>query len=174
MKNQQYQYLCLVEELRKRLQDGELQSGSAIPSEAELAKALSLSKREVRPLLKNLEIAGILSGSRDGTYTLAKEMSDSIRADEEMHRWLIRASGNRLMECVTQGIWGICSAQINLILSDGTEELRKVQASIHERFYKSFLIGDLRMGLDAVREHYDTIEQALGEQSLYDLGTHIA
>ena len=70
MKNQQYQYLCLVEELRKRLQDGELQSGSAIPSEAELAKALSLSKREVRPLLKNLEIAGILSGSRDGTYTL--------------------------------------------------------------------------------------------------------
>lgn len=44
MKNQQYQYLCLVEELRKRLQDGELQSGSAIPSEAELAKALSLSK----------------------------------------------------------------------------------------------------------------------------------
>lgn len=99
---------------------------------------------------------------------------DSIRADEEMHRWLIRASGNRLMECVTQGIWGICSAQINLILSDGTEELRKVQASIHERFYKSFLIGDLRMGLDAVREHYDTIEQALGEQSLYDLGTHIA
>ena len=74
----------------------------------------------------------------------------------------------------TQGIWGICSAQINLILSDGTEELRKVQASIHERFYKSFLIGDLRMGLDAVREHYDTIEQALGEQSLYDLGTHIA
>ena len=54
------------------------------------------------------------------------------------------------------------------------EELRKVQASIHERFYKSFLIGDLRMGLDAVREHYDTIEQALGEQSLYDLGTHIA
>ena len=162
MKNQQYQYLCLVEELRKRLQDGELQSGSAIPSEAELAKALSLSKREVRPLLKNLEIAGILSGSRDGTYTLAKEMSDSmrelmhvmflvqnispfevcqmrrsmelsafpmayarrdhldldelknlldefrygngldsIRADEEMHRWLIRASGNRLMECVT-------------------------------------------------------------------------
>ena len=59
MKNQQYQYLCLVEELRKRLQDGELQSGSAIPSEAELAKALSLSKREVRPLLKNLEIAEI-------------------------------------------------------------------------------------------------------------------
>ena len=120
----------------------------------------------MRPLLKNLEIAGILSGSRDGTYTLAKEMSDSmrelmhvmflvqnispfevcqmrrsmelsafpmayarrdhldldelknlldefrygngldsIRADEEMHRWLIRASGNRLMECVTQGIW---------------------------------------------------------------------
>lgn len=83
MKNQQYQYLCLVEELRKRLQDGELQSGSAIPSEAELAKALSLSKREVRPLLKNLEIAGILSGSRDGTYTLAKEMSDSMR--ELMH-----------------------------------------------------------------------------------------
>lgn len=189
MKNQQYQYLCLVEELRKRLQDGELQSGSAIPSEAELAKALSLSKREVRPLLKNLEIAGILSGSRDGTYTLAKEMSDSMRELMhvmflvqnispfevcQMHRWLIRASGNRLMECVTQGIWGICSAQINLILSDGTEELRKVQASIHERFYKSFLIGDLRMGLDAVREHYDTIEQALGEQSLYDLGTHIA
>ena len=81
MKNQQYQYLCLVEELRKRLQDGELQSGSAIPSEAELAKALSLSKREVRPLLKNLEIAGILSGSRDGTYTLDERMSDSMRED---------------------------------------------------------------------------------------------
>lgn len=58
MKNQQYQYLCLVEELRKRLQDGELQSGSAIPSEAELAKALSLSKREVRPLLKIWRLQG--------------------------------------------------------------------------------------------------------------------
>ena len=196
MKNQQYQYLCLVEELRKRLQDGELQSGSAIPSEAELAKALSLSKREVRPLLKNLEIAGILSGSRDGTYTLAKEMwdsmrelvqnispfevcqmrrsmelsafpmayarrdhldldelknlldefrygngLDSIRADEEMHRWLIRASGNRLMECVTQGIWGICSAQINLILSDGRncERCRRASMSGSIRAFSSVI-----------------------------------
>ena len=99
MKNQQYQYLCLVEELRKRLQDGELQSGSAIPSEAELAKALSLSKREVRPLLKNLEIAGILSGSRDGTYTLAKEMSDSMR--ELMHVMFLVQNISPYEDCCT-------------------------------------------------------------------------
>ena len=93
-------------------------------------------------------------------WTASGQMRRCTAADKSIRK--------PLMECVTQGIWGICSAQINLILSDGTEELRKVQASIHERFYKSFLIGDLRMGLDAVREHYDTIEQALGEQSLYD------
>lgn len=235
MKNQQYQYLCLIEELRKQLQDGVLRAGGAIPEEQELAKSLSISRREVRQILQSLEMAGIINTEKDGKKRLAGDMKDSmrelmhlffllqqvspyevcqmrrsmeisafpmafarrdhldldelknlldefrygnaldsIRADEEMHRWLIHASGNRLMECVTQGIWGICSAQINLILSDGTEELRKVQARIHERFYKSFTIGDLKMGMDAVREHYDIIEQALADQSFYDLGAHIA
>ncbi len=235
MKNQQYQYLCLIEELRKQLQDGVLRAGGVMPEEQELAKSLSISRREVRQILQSLEMAGIINTEKDGKKRLAGDMKDSmrelmhlffllqqvspyevcqmrrsmeisafpmafarrdhldldelknlldefrygnaldsIRADEEMHRWLIHASGNRLMECVTQGIWGICSARINLILSDGTEELRKVQAQIHERFYKSFTIGDLKMGMDAVREHYDIIEQALADQSFYDLGTHTA
>ena len=209
-----------------------LQEGDVLPSEQEWAEALSIKKRDVRPILKNLEMTGVLSCSKEGEMTLSKDMSDSmeellhvmfliqkispyevcqmrramelsafpmvfarrerldldelknlldefrygngldsIRADEEMHRWLIKASGNRLMECVMQGIWDICSAQINLILSDSTEKLRQKQATIHEKIYKSLMIGDLKMGMGALQTHYDIIEQALADQSLYDLSS---
>ncbi len=175
MKNQQYHYLCLIEELRKRLQNGQLHAGDVLPSEQEWAEALSIKKRDVRPILKNLEMTGVLSCSKEGEMTLSKDMSDSmeellhvmfliqkispyevcqmrramelsafpmvfarrerldldelknlldefrygngldsIRADEEMHRWLIKASGNRLMECVMQGIWDILKLSITL------------------------------------------------------------
>ena len=216
MKNQQYHYLCLIEELRKRLQNGQLHAGDVLPSEQEWAEALSIKKRDVRPILKNLEMTGVLSCSKEGEMMFliqkispyevcqmrrAMELSafpmvfarrerldldelknlldefrygnglDSIRADEEMHRWLIKASGNRLMECVMQGIWDICSAQINLILSDSTEKLRQKQATIHEKIYKSLMIGDLKMGMGALQTHYDIIEQALADQSLYDLSS---
>lgn len=43
MKNQQYHYLCLIEELRKRLQNGQLHAGDVLPSEQEWQK-LCLSK----------------------------------------------------------------------------------------------------------------------------------
>ena len=56
MKNQQYHYLCLIEELRKRLQNGQLHAGDVLPSEQEWAEALSIKKRDVRPILKNLEM----------------------------------------------------------------------------------------------------------------------
>lgn len=75
------------------------------------------------------------------------------------------------MECVMQGIWDICSAQINLILSDSTEKLRQKQATIHEKIYKSLMIGDLKMGMGALQTHYDIIEQALADQSLYELSS---
>ena len=52
MKNQQYHYLCLIEELRKRLQNGQLHAGDVLPSEQEWAEALSIKKRDVRPILK--------------------------------------------------------------------------------------------------------------------------
>ena len=50
MKNQQYHYLCLIEELRKRLQNGQLHAGDVLPSEQEWAEALSIKKRDVRPI----------------------------------------------------------------------------------------------------------------------------
>ncbi len=31
---------------------------------------------------------------------------ESIRADEQSHMWLIKSSGNHLMECVMRSIWG--------------------------------------------------------------------
>ena len=225
-------YDTVQSQLIQPLQNGQLHAGDVLPSEQEWAEALSIKKRDVRPILKNLEMTGVLSCSKEGEMTLSKDMSDSmeellhvmfliqkispyevcqmrramelsafpmvfarrerldldelknlldefrygngldsIRADEEMHRWLIKASGNRLMECVMQGIWDICSAQINLILSDSTEKLRQKQATIHEKIYKSLMIGDLKMGMGALQTHYDIIEQALADQSLYELSS---
>ena len=74
MKNQQYHYLCLIEELRKRLQNGQLHAGDVLPSEQEWAEALSIKKRDVRPILKNLEMTGVLSCSKEGEMTLSKDM----------------------------------------------------------------------------------------------------
>lgn len=86
---------------------------------------------------------------------------DSIRADEESHLWLITASGNRLMEYVMRAVHGVCSEQVNLILSDGAEGLHQKQAEVHGKLYKSFILEDAEMGLEAIRTHYDTIEQML-------------
>ena len=83
MKNQQYHYLCLIEELRKRLQNGQLHAGDVLPSEQEWAEALSIKKRDVRPILKNLEMTGVLSCSKEGEMTLSKDMSDSM--EELLH-----------------------------------------------------------------------------------------
>lgn len=74
MKNQQYHYLCLIEELRKRLQNGQLHAGDVLPSEQEWAEALSIKKRDVRPILKNLEMTGVLSCSKEGEMTLSKDI----------------------------------------------------------------------------------------------------
>ena len=41
MKNQQYHYLCLIEELRKRLQNGQLHAGDVLPSEQKLCLSKS-------------------------------------------------------------------------------------------------------------------------------------
>ena len=51
------------------------------------------------------------------------------------------------------------------------EKLRQKQATIHEKIYKSLMIGDLKMGMGALQTHYDIIEQALADQSLYELSS---
>ncbi len=86
---------------------------------------------------------------------------DAIEADEKSHLWLMRASGNRLMECVMESVWEICAIQVNLILSDGEAELRDVQKKVHEKFYKGFLHRNLEQASEAVREHYATTKTAL-------------
>lgn len=86
---------------------------------------------------------------------------NSIRADEQTHLWLMEASGNQLMVSVMQAVWAICSTQMNLLLTDGTEELHRKQAVVHEQLYKSFLREDLKLGLEAIQVHYDTIEEHL-------------
>ncbi|MGN1403912.1 MAG: FCD domain-containing protein, partial [Ruminococcus sp.] len=91
---------------------------------------------------------------------------DNIRADEASHMWLMAASGNHLMECVMQAIWEICSTQVNLILSGGTESIRQKLAAVHTQLYKSFAVGDLEMGMNAIDLHYQIIEQVLEERKL--------
>lgn len=227
MRNRQYSHLCLLDEITRKLQNGQLHQGDSISSDAELAKELRLSKSEVRDAVRDLNTMGILDSSKEKGNWLVGQMSesmskslhvllllkavspfevcqmrcamelsalplamarrsqleihelknlldqiqcgnvlDSICADEESHMWLINASGNRLMESVMQAIWGICSTQVNLVLSDGVEELRQKQANIHEKLYKSFVLGDIEMGLEAIRLHYQTIEQVLTDLGL--------
>lgn len=100
MKNQQYHYLCLIEELRKRLQNGQLHAGDVLPSEQEWAEALSIKKRDVRPILKNLEMTGVLSCSKEGEMTLSKDMSDSM---EELLHVMFLIQKFHPMRCVRCG-----------------------------------------------------------------------
>ena len=43
--------------------------------------------------------------------------------------------------------------------------------TIGRKIYKSLMIGDLKMGMGALQTHYDIIEQALADQSLYELSS---
>lgn len=227
MRNRQFSYLCLLDEITRKLQNGQLHQGDPISSEAELAKELRLSKWAVRDAVRDLNTMGILASSKEEgnvlegrmsesmskslhTLLLLKEVSpfevcqmrramemtalplafarrdeldipelknlldqiqcgsilDNIRADEASHMWLMAASGNHLMECVMQAIWGICSTQVNLILSGGTELIQQKLAAVHTQLYKSFAVGDLEMGLNAIDQHYQIIEQVLADLKL--------
>lgn len=119
---------------------------SALPMAFARREELDLDRLE--ELLEQIQLGNVL---------------DSIRADELTHMWLTEASGNRLMKLMMHSIWEICSTQMNLILSDGTEELHQKQTIVHEKLYKSFLFNDLSMGIEAIQTHYDIIEQTLTE-----------
>lgn len=227
MRSRQFSFLCLLDEITRKLQNGQLHQGDPISSDAELAKELHLSKSAVRDAIRDLNTVGILSSSKeDGNYLegnmsegmrkslhvllLLKEVSpfevcqmrrameiiafplafarrdeldipelenllyqiqcgsilDNICADEASHMWLMAASGNHLMESIMQSIWGICSTQVNLILSGGTELVRQKLADAHTQLYKSFVLEDMEMGLNAIDLHYQIIEQVLEDRNL--------
>ncbi len=50
---------------------------------------------------------------------------------------------------------------MNLLLSDGMEDLRQKQKSAHEKLYKSFILNDMEMGLEAIHAHYLALEESL-------------
>lgn len=227
MRNRQFSYLCLLDEITRKLQNGQLHQGDSISSEAELAKELRLSRGAVRDAVRDLNTMGILAPSKEGGYRLMGNMSESmskslhvllllkevspvevcqmrrameitalplafarreqldilelknyldqiqcgnilenIRADEATHMWLMEATGNHLMESVMQAIWEICSTQVNLMLSGGTEVVRQKLADVHTQLYKSFALGDMEMGLDAIDQHYEIIEDVVTDLKL--------
>jgi GntR family transcriptional repressor for pyruvate dehydrogenase complex len=86
---------------------------------------------------------------------------ESMEADKYAHMWLAEASGNQLLYHIMQAIWGICTTQMNLVLSDGVIELRQQQFGVHEKLYKSFLRDDIAMAQESLVQHYDAIETAL-------------
>ncbi len=59
----QYQtprYLIVIEEIRKKINNGELEPGEQLPSEAELAKELGISRNTLREALRILEEENII------------------------------------------------------------------------------------------------------------------
>ncbi|MGN1404091.1 MAG: GntR family transcriptional regulator, partial [Ruminococcus sp.] len=87
MRNRQFSYLCLLDEITRKLQNGQLHQGDPISSEAELAKELRLSKRAVREAVRDLNTMGILASSKEAGNVLEGHMSESM--SKSLHALLL-------------------------------------------------------------------------------------
>ena len=80
-------YLQLAEELRERIERGELLPGSAMPSETELAESSGLSRDSVRNAIRQLREWGLVRAEQGrGTYVRAPRQRIR-RRNTERYQW---------------------------------------------------------------------------------------
>lgn len=122
-----------------------------------------LDTAAVRLAFERIEALDLEILSEDLDRIKSSNVLESIAADKRCHMWLMQAAGSRLMECIMEAVWQICSTQVNLLLTDGELSLHEKQKLVHEKFYRGFRCHDMESVLEAVEMHYDAIQSALQE-----------
>jgi GntR family transcriptional regulator len=97
----------IADELRRRIFDGELALGDAVPSEAQLGEAFGASRGTVRQALTALRTEGLIGGGRGRPpvvrSTVASQPFDTFLSFTAWARQLGRTPGQRTIEVARRG-----------------------------------------------------------------------
>jgi len=71
-------YSQVIEEIKKKIRDGELKKGDKLPSEREMAETLSVSRTSVREAIRALEVIGIVESKHGAGNYIRTSFEDSL------------------------------------------------------------------------------------------------
>lgn len=71
-------YEQVIQEIKKKIKNGELKKGDKLPSERELAESLSVSRTSVREAIRALEVIGLVESKHGAGNYIRTSFEDSL------------------------------------------------------------------------------------------------
>jgi GntR family transcriptional regulator len=119
------------DELRRRIFDGELAVGDAVPSEAQLAGEFAASRGTVRQALAALRVEGLIGGGRGRPpvvrSTVASQPFDTFVSFTSWARQLGRTPGQRTIEVARRGAGEVAADALDLAPGDPVVEVLRLR-----------------------------------------------
>lgn len=81
--------------------------------------------------------------------------------DTEFHYAIADASKNELIISIMQALSDVCEQFIDHILSQTLKNKKTALMKVHRKILKSLIHKDLAMGVEAINEHYNIIDDGL-------------
>jgi GntR family transcriptional regulator len=119
------------DELRRRIFDGELAVGDAVPSESQLAEDFGASRGTVRQALAGLRIEGLIGGGRGRPpvvrSTVAAQPFDTFLSFTAWARGLGRTPGQRTVEVARRAVGEEAADVLDLAPGDPVVEVLRLR-----------------------------------------------
>jgi len=81
--------------------------------------------------------------------------------DKEFHYTIVAMCKNDLMLSIMQSLSEICEQFIEHILNETLKNKKNPFIKLHKKILESLVQKDLSMGIEAINEHYDIIDESL-------------
>ncbi len=87
MRNRYYEFINVMEELSEKLQNGQIKPGDIMPTDAELAKEMGISRKCARDVMDVLYRIGVIETTREKENVLSSDFSNGL--NELLHLMLL-------------------------------------------------------------------------------------
>lgn len=163
MAREEKAYARVIEKVKKMILSGELKPGEKLPPEREFAEelevlafTLALDRVREEDLAKMEECVEKLDKNGDS--------KNNATLDKIIHYTLARASGNQLLIDILEA----CSGVFDILIEDMRygilkNENRKIELNeCHRHLVDALREGDREKGLQALKWHFEMIDEVLG------------